>query len=65
MQCIRGILINRQKGGRTFYDILANVDEIAVTKKGGGQFGNISEKEWKLYNNSIIDTKEVKLADFQ
>ena len=56
MQCICGILIKRQKGSRTFYDILAHVDEI---------FGNISDKEWKLYNTSIKDTKEVKLADFQ
>ena len=29
------------------------------------QFGNISDKAWKLYNYSIKDIKEVKLADFQ
>ena len=36
-----------------------------VTNRWGNQFGNISDKEWKLYNYSIKDIKEVKLADFQ
>ena len=60
-QFICDILIKRQKGSRTFYDIIAHI----VTNRWGDQFGNISEKEWKLYNTSIKATKEVKLADFQ
>ena len=50
---------------RRFYDILAHVDEMNVTHRWGNQFGNISDKEWKLFNYSIKDIKEVKLADFQ
>ena len=36
-----------------------------VTNRWGNQFGNINDKEWKLYNSSIKDVKEVKLAYFQ
>ena len=54
-----------KKGSRRFYDILAHVDEMNVTHMWGNQFGNTSDKEWKLYNYSIKDIKEVKLADFQ
>ena len=38
---------------------------MGVTNRWGNQFGNINDKEWKLYNPSIKDIKEVKLADFQ
>ena len=58
-------LLKDKKGSRTFYDILAHVDEICVKNRRGNQFGNISDKEWKVYNTSIKDTKEVKLADLQ
>ena len=62
---MRGTLIKIQKGSRRFYDILAHVGEMGVTNRWGNQFGNINDKEWKLYNSSIKDIKEVKLADFQ
>ena len=58
-------LLKDEKGSRRFYDILAHVDEMNVTHRWGNQFGIISDKEWKLYNYSIKDIKEVKLADFQ
>ena len=38
---------------------------MGVTNRWGNQFGNIKDEEWKLYNSSIKDIKEVKLADFQ
>ena len=38
---------------------------MGVTNRWGNQFGNINDKEWKLYNSSIKDTKEVEQADFQ
>ena len=58
-------LLKDKKGSRRFYDILAHVGETGVTNRWGNQFGNINDKEWKLYNSSIKDIKEVKLADFQ
>ena len=58
-------LLKDKKCSRTFYDILSHVDEIGVTNIWGNQFGYISDKEWKLYNTSSNDIKEVKLADFQ
>ena len=58
-------LLKDKKGSRRFYGILTYVDEMNVTHRWGNQFGNISDKEWKLYNYSIKDIKEVKLADFQ
>ena len=58
-------LLKDKKGSRRFYDILAHVCEMGVTKRWENQFGNINDKEWKLYNSSIKDIKEVKLADFQ
>ena len=58
-------LLKDKKGSRRFYDILAHVGEMGVTNRWGNQFGNINDKEWKLYNSSIKDIKEVKLADFQ
>ena len=42
------ILIKGVKSSRTFYDILAHVDEIGVTNRSRNQFGNISNKKWKL-----------------
>ena len=39
--------------------------DVTNRQKWGNQFGNISNKEWKLYHASIKDIKEVKLADFQ
>ena len=38
---------------------------MGVTNRWVNQFGNINDKEWKLYNSSIKDIKEVKLSDFQ
>ena len=38
---------------------------MGVTNRCGNQLGNIKNNEWKLYNSSIKDIKEVKLADFQ
>ena len=58
-------LLKDKKGSRRFYDILAHVGEMGVTNRWGNQFGNINDKEWKLYNSSVKDIKEVKLADFQ
>ena len=57
-------LLKYKKGSRRFNDILAHVDIMDVTHRWGTQFGNISDKEWKLYNYSIKDIKEEKLADF-
>ena len=57
-------LLKDKKGSRIFYGILTYVDEMNVTHRWGNQFGNISDKEWKLHNYSIKDIKEVKLADF-
>ena len=56
-------LLKDKKGSRRFYDILAHVGEMGVANRWGNQFGNINDKEWKLYNSSIKDIKEVKLAD--
>ena len=53
----------RQKGSRRFYDILAHVGEMGVTNRWGNQFGNINDKEWKLYNSSIKDIEKVKLIN--
>ena len=60
-------LLKDKKGSRTSYDILAYVDEmdVTVTNRCEKQFGNVSDKERKLYNSSIKDIKEVKQADFQ
>ena len=59
-------LLKDKTSSRTLCDILAHVDEIGVTNRWGNQFENISDKEWKLYNTSIDDIKEVKVvADFQ
>ena len=58
-------LLKDKKGSRRFYDILAHVSEINITNRWIDQLGNINDKEWKLYNSSIHDIKEVKLADFQ
>ena len=57
-------LFKDKKGSRRCFDILAHVGEMGVTNRWGKQFGNINDK-WKLYNSSIKDIKEVKLADFQ
>ena len=58
-------LLKDKKSSRRFYDILAHVGEMGVTNRLGNLFGNINDKEWKLYNSSIKDIKEVKLSDFQ
>ena len=58
-------LLKDKKGSRRLYYILAYVDEIDVKNWWRNQFGNISDKERKLYNYSIKDRKEVKLANFQ
>ena len=58
-------LLKDKKGSRRFYDILAHVSEINITNRWIDQLGNINDKEWKLYNSSIHDINEVKLADFQ
>ena len=58
-------LLKDKKGSRRLYYILAYVDEIDVKNWWRNQFGNISDKERKLYNYSILDRKEVKLANFQ
>ena len=58
-------LLIDKTGSRTFYDILAHVDEIGVTNRWKKQFGNISDKEGEFYNISIKEINEVKLADFQ
>ena len=59
--------LKHKKGNITFYDILAHVDEMNVTHMhmSRNQLRNTSNKEWKLYNVSIKDIKEVKLANFQ
>ena len=57
-------LLKDKKGSRRFYDILAHVTEINITNRWIDQLGNINDKEWKLYNSSIHDINEVKLADF-
>ena len=38
---------------------------MGVTNRWGNQFENINDEEWKLYNSSIKDIKEVEQADFQ
>ena len=58
-------LLKDKKGSRRFYYIFANVDETDVKNWWRNQFGNISDKERKLYNYSVKDRKEVKLANFQ
>ena len=58
-------LLKDKKVRRRFYDTLALVDEMDVTNRWGKQFGNVSDKDWNLYNYSIKDIKQVKLADFQ
>ena len=58
-------LLKDKKGSRRFYDILAHVSGINITNRWIDQLGNINDKEWKLYNSSIHDINEVKLADFQ
>ena len=38
---------------------------MGVTNRWGNQFGNINDKECKLYHSSLQDIKEAELADFQ
>ena len=58
-------LLKNQNGSRRFFNILAHVDEMDVTNMWRNQFGNISDKELKMYNYSIKDINEVKLADIE
>ena len=53
------------KDKKALEDFMTSNPMLGVTNRWGNQFGNINDKEWKLYNSSIKDIKKVKLADFQ